>query len=120
MAFQLIDDALDYSAREALLGKSVGDDFREGKITLPVLLAFARGGDGERAFWRRTLEDLDQRDGDLERAQDMIGRHGAIEATVARAEVYAQRARQSLAPFPYSRAKHAMLDLLDFCTGRAY
>ena len=120
IAFQLIDDALDYSAREALLGKSVGDDFREGKITLPVLLAFARGSDDERAFWRRTLEDLDQRDGDLERAQEMIGRHGAIEATVARAEIYAQRARQSLAPFPYSRAKHAMLDLLDFCTGRAY
>ena len=100
IAFQLIDDALDYSAREALLGKSVGDDFREGKITLPVLLAFARGGEGERAFWRRTLEDLDQRDGDLERAQDMIGRHGAIEATVARAEIYAQRARQSLAAVP--------------------
>ena len=74
IAFQLIDDALDYSAREALLGKSVGDDFREGKITLPVLLAFARGGDGERAFWRRTLEELEQRDGDLEQAQELIAR----------------------------------------------
>ena len=89
IAFQLIDDALDYSARQAQLGKSVGDDFREGKITLPVLLAFARGSETERAFWRRTLEDLEQQRGDLERAQELIARHGAIEATVARAEAYA-------------------------------
>jgi octaprenyl-diphosphate synthase len=120
IAFQLIDDALDYSARQALLGKSVGDDFREGKITLPVLLAFGRGNENERAFWRRALENLDQREGDLEHAQAVIARHGTIEATVARAEAYAQRARQSLAIFPYSRAKQALLDLLDFCTDRAY
>ena len=120
MAFQLVDDALDYSARQALLGKTVGDDFREGKITLPVLLAFARGGESERAFWRRTLEDLDQHEGDLERAQELLGRHGAIGATIARAEAYAQRARHSLAPSPSSRAKQPMLALLDFCTGRAY
>jgi octaprenyl-diphosphate synthase len=120
IAFQVIDDALDYSARQALLGKSVGDDFREGKITLPVLLAFARGNDAERAFWRRVLEDLEQQPGDLEHAQELIARHGAIEDTVARAEGYAHRARVSLAAFPYSRAKQAMLDLLDFCTARAY
>ena len=120
IAFQLIDDALDYSSHQEQLGKSVGDDFREGKITLPVLLAFARGSDAERDFWRRVLEDMAQEEGDLARAQDLIARHGAIEATVARAEAHAQRARQSLAPFPYSRAKQAMLDLLDFCTGRAY
>ncbi len=120
IAFQLADDVLDYAANQARLGKTVGDDFREGKITLPVLIAFARGGEGERAFWRRTLEDLDQHEGDLERAQELLARHGAIDATVARAEAYAQRARQSLAPFPYSRARQAMLDLLDFCTGRAY
>ena len=120
IAFQLIDDALDYSSQQSLLGKSVGDDFREGKITLPVLLAFARGNEAERVFWRRALEDLQQEAGDLERAQDLIARHGAIEATVARAEFYAQRARHSLARFPYSRAKQAMLELLDFCTGRAY
>ena len=120
VAFQLVDDALDYSGEQATLGKSVGDDFREGKITLPVLLAFARGSEAERGFWRRVLEDLDQRDGDLDHAQDLIARHGAIETTVARAEAYALRASQSLTVFPYSRAKQAMLDLLDFCTGRAY
>ena len=63
IAFQLVDDALDYSARQALLGKTVGDDFREGKITLPVLLAFARGDEAERAFWRRVLEELEQQHG---------------------------------------------------------
>ena len=120
IAFQVIDDALDYSARQAELGKSVGDDFREGKITLPVLLAFARGDEAERSFWRRVLEDLEQQPGDLEHAQELIARHGAIEDTVARAEQYAQRARVGLAAFPYSRAKQAMLDLLDFCTARAY
>ena len=70
IAFQLVDDALDYSGREAQLGKSVGDDFREGKITLPVILAFLRGRTVEREFWKRTIEKLDQREGDLEQAQD--------------------------------------------------
>ena len=68
IAFQLVDDMLDFSARQAELGKSVGDDFRDGKITLPIVLAFARGDDEERAFWRRTLEDLEQRPGDLDHA----------------------------------------------------
>ena len=81
IAFQLVDDALDYSADQEALGKTVGDDFREGKITLPVLLAFARGTDEERAFWRRTLEDRDQSDSDLATPQALIapprraGRH---------------------------------------------
>ena len=120
IAFQLIDDALDYSAREAELGKSVGDDFRDGKITLPALLAFARGDETERAFWRRTLEELAQEPGDLARAQELLLRHGALAGTVDRAEAYARRARNALGLFPYSRPKQAMLDLLDFCTGRAY
>lgn len=120
IAFQLVDDALDYSARQALLGKAVGDDFREGKITLPVLLAIARGTDAERQFWRRVLEDLDQGPGDLEHAQMLMARYGAIEATIARAEEYGRLARQSLADFPYGEAKQAMLDLVDFCVARAY
>ena len=69
IAFQLVDDALDYAGREAELGKTVGDDFREGKITLPIILAFLRGGTVEREFWKRTIEKLDQREGDLEQAQ---------------------------------------------------
>src|SRR5690242_2507422 len=78
IAFQLVDDMLDYSARQAELGKTVGDDFREGKITLPVVLALRVAGDQERSFWRRTLEDLEQQEGDLERAIELMTRHGTL------------------------------------------
>ena len=78
IAFQLIDDVLDYSAKQAELGKTVGDDFTEGKITLPVILAFLRGDTNERDFWKRVLENLDQGDGDLERARDLMATHGAL------------------------------------------
>lgn len=120
VAFQLVDDALDYSARQAELGKSVGDDFRDGKITLPVLLAYARGGEAERAFWRRTLEGQEHGPVDLEHAQALLAKHGAIAETLARAEGYGTRARQALAGFPPSRAKAAMLELVEFCVERAY
>src|SRR5216683_1799990 len=85
IAFQLVDDALDYAGREAALGKTVGDDFREGKITLPVILAFLRGGAMDREFWKRTIQDLDQHEGDLERAQMLIERHNALADTLERA-----------------------------------
>src|SRR5215475_15958143 len=68
IAFQLVDDMLDFSARQSELGKSIGDDFRDGKVTLPILIAFARGSEEERTFWRRTFEDMDQQPGDLDRA----------------------------------------------------
>src|SRR5690349_2270242 len=82
IAFQLIDDMLDFSARESELGKLVGDDFRDGKITLPILIAFARGDSEERTFWRRTLEESDQRAGDLERAMRLVEHHGGVAATL--------------------------------------
>jgi octaprenyl-diphosphate synthase len=120
VAFQLIDDALDYSAQQALLGKSVGDDFREGKVTLPVLVAFARGDEAERAFWRRTLERVEQEPGDLEHATRLLERHDAIGATVRRAEEYGATARRALAMFPASRYRQALLDIVEFCIARAY
>ncbi len=120
IAFQLVDDALDYSARQAELGKSVGDDFRDGKITLPVLVAFARGDEAERAFWRRTLERVEQDEADLAEAQRLIARHRAVEATLERAEAFGRQAREALAPFPRSPAKEALLGLVDFCIHRAY
>jgi len=85
IAFQLVDDALDYSAEQERLGKTVGDDFREGKITLPVILAFARGNDAERAFWRRVLEEKQQEESDLSHALALMHRHNAIADTIARA-----------------------------------
>jgi octaprenyl-diphosphate synthase len=120
IAFQLVDDALDYSASQALLGKTVGDDFRDGKITLPVLIAYARGSETECAFWRRTLEQQQQNPTDLEHAQALLAKHAAITETVARAESYGGKAKAGLAGFPASRAKAAMLDLVAFCTERAY
>ena len=98
IAFQLVDDMLDFSAHQAELGKSVGDDFRDGKVTLPILVALARGDEEERAFWRRTLEDMDQQPGDLERAILLVERRGALAETLSRArELRRRRDRSALA-----------------------
>lgn len=119
VAFQLVDDALDYSAEQAKLGKTVGDDFREGKITLPVLLAFARGSEEERAFWRRTIEQREQGEDDLERATALMRDRGALTDTIRRAEDYGAEARAALARFPDSPARQAMIGIIDFCIARA-
>ena len=120
IAFQLVDDALDYSGREAQLGKTVGDDFREGKISLPVILAFLRGRASEREFWKRTIETLDQQAGDLERAQALIDRHGALADTFERARHYGAMARDALGLFPDSALKAALLEAVDFAIDRAH
>jgi len=120
LAFQLVDDVLDYSALQARLGKTVGDDFREGKITLPVILAYARGDESERTFWRRTLEELDQHDSDLGHAQRLLARHGALQETVARARVFAEEARTALSVFRNSPEKAALSEVLDFVVDREY
>ena len=120
VAFQLVDDALDYGGSSAKLGKNVGDDFREGKITLPVVLAVRRGSDEERLFWRRTLEQGEIAEGDLETALATMRRHGALEDTIARARHYGAMARDALALFPKSPWKQALLDVVDFCVSRAH
>ena len=120
IAFQLIDDVLDYSAKQATLGKSIGDDFKEGKITLPVILAFRRGDETERTFWRRTLEDLEQTDEDLGHAIELMTRHHALSDAVERARHYGAIARDALGIFPEGPEKAALLDLIDFCIERAY
>ncbi len=118
IAFQLVDDALDYGGTSSALGKNVGDDFREGKVTLPVVLSFRRGDDEERAFWRRTIERADVQDEDLERAVGIMRRHRAIEDTVERARHYGAMARDALALFPKSPMKTALLRAVDFCIAR--
>ena len=120
VAFQLIDDALDYGAGRGPLGKTVGDDFREGKITLPILLAFASANEEERRFWKRCMEDVDQVDGDLEQAIGLLEKHGALGQTVARAESYSEQARCALAEFRDSPAKTALLELADFAVHRVF
>jgi octaprenyl-diphosphate synthase len=120
IAFQLIDDALDYSGSTEALGKGVGDDFRERKITLPVVLSYRRGAKEERNFWKRTLEDGEQTDDDLGYAKKLMERHGAISDTIERASHYGDIARDALAIFPESQLKDALLEAVDFCVARAY
>ena len=120
IAFQLIDDALDYGGTSAKLGKNVGDDFREGKITLPVVLSFRRGSEAERDFWRRTLERSEIEDGDLETALSTMRRHRALEDTIERARHYGAMARDALELFPASPWKRALLEAVDFCISRAH
>ena len=120
VAFQLIDDALDYGGTSAKLGKNVGDDFREGKITLPVVLSFRRGSAEERAFWKRTLEKGEIGDNDLATALATMRRHRALEDTVERARHYGAMARDALELFPPSPWKKALLDVVDFCVARSH
>lgn len=120
IAFQLVDDALDYASRDSVLGKTVGDDFREGKITLPVILAFRRGADEERTFWRRCLEDLEQTDDDLSHALQLMEKYKTIETTLERARHYAERANDALAIFPESDLRDALMAAATFSVDRAY
>jgi octaprenyl-diphosphate synthase len=120
IAFQLVDDILDFSARQAELGKTVGDDFREGKITLPVILAYQRGSESEREFWRRCLEDLDQNEADLGQAIVLMDRHNALGDAMARARRYGAKARAALEIFPNSPVKREMIEVVDFCVDRAH
>jgi octaprenyl-diphosphate synthase len=120
IAFQLIDDVLDYSAKQATLGKTIGDDFREGKMTLPVVLALRRGDERERDFWRRTIEDLEQEDADLHQAISILQRRRALEDTVERARGYGNSAKRALIPFADGPVKTALLEVVDFCIERAH
>jgi octaprenyl-diphosphate synthase len=120
IAFQLIDDVLDYSAKQATLGKSIGDDFKEGKISLPVILAFRRGDEIEREFWHRTLEKLDQNEDDFAHALHLMEKHGALKDSVERACHYGAIARDSLGIFKDGPIKVIFSDLIDFCIERAH
>lgn len=120
IAFQLVDDALDYGGKSQKLGKNTGDDFREGKITLPVVLAFRRGSEQERAFWKKVLVDGAIADGDLETAIGFMTRHGALTDTIERARHYGEMAKDALALFPDSAMKDALVQAVDFCIARAH
>jgi len=120
IAFQLVDDALDYGGTASKLGKAVGDDFREGKITLPVILAFLRGDAGERTFWTRAMEKLDQGDADLQHAIDLLHRHNALADALERARHYGAMARDALGLFADGPVKRALLETVDFAIERTH
>jgi octaprenyl-diphosphate synthase len=115
----LVDDALDYRANQAVLGKTVGDDFREGKITLPVLLAYQAGNAGERDFWHRTIESSEQNESDLDRALELIERSNAIGITLERARGFATKAKAALGrSFLTTRLGNALRDVTDYTVNR--
>ncbi len=118
LAFQLVDDVLDYGGKATDLGKNVGDDFREGKITLPVILAYRRGTAEDRAFWKTAIEGGDNGDENLEKALGLITKYGALSDTTARAIHYGTIARDALAPLPQSPWKSALMEVIDFCIDR--
>jgi len=120
IAFQLVDDALDYGGKAAKLGKNIGDDFREGKITLPVVLAYRRGSDDEREFWRRALERSETTEADLEHAIGLMTKHRALEDTITRARHYGAIATDALALFPASPMKQALADAVEFTIARTH
>ena len=118
LAFQLVDDALDYGGNAKDLGKNTGDDFREGKITLPVVLAYRRGTDTERAFWKNAIENGENNDAALEEARGMMLKYGALPDTIQRARHFGEIARDALAPLKPSPQKNALLDVVEFCISR--
>ena len=120
IAFQLIDDAIDYASDAATMGKGVGDDFRDGKVTLPVILAYARGSEEERAFWQQAMAGGRSEEADLANAIRLLRDSGALDDTFERARHYGQRAIDALGPFPAGRAKAALIEAVEFAIARAY
>ena len=120
IAFQLVDDAIDYDSDAAQMGKDRGDDFREGKMTLPVILAYARGDEEERRFWLEAIAGFRTEDEDLAHAVTLIRQHDCITATRERARHYAQRACDALAIFPDNKARAAMVEAAQFAVSRGY
>lgn len=118
LAFQLVDDVLDYGGNSKDLGKNTGDDFREGKVTLPVILAYRRGTNQEREFWRSAIEQGGNDDAALEKASDLMAKHGALADTIGRAHHFGGIARDALAPLEDTPQKEALLDVIDFCISR--
>lgn len=118
IAFQISDDVLDYVAREDKLGKSLGDDFKEGKMTLPMIKAIAQATPAEKSFWKRAIADLDQKDGDLQEALEIMQKYKTIELSIGEARMYAEQGRQALAILPESDLRRDLEDLIVFAVER--
>ncbi len=120
IAFQLVDDAIDYVSDGATMGKDSGDDFRDGKVTLPVILAHSRGTADEKKFWHEAMIGNRVSAEDLAYATQLLHRHGAIDDTIDRARHYGQRAIDAIAHFPSGEAKAALTEAVEFAVARAY
>jgi octaprenyl-diphosphate synthase len=119
LAFQLVDDALDYGGMAATMGKNTGDDFKEGKVTLPVVFARDAGDATERAFWRRVVSER-RDDDDFHRALALLKRHNAIERTLDAARAHANAARSALSKLPSNAYNEALCEIADFVVERGH
>ena len=120
VAFQLVDDVIDYASDADTMGKGVGDDFRDGKMTLPVILAYARGSGDDRAFLRSAISGAQNGDEELTRAIALVRSSGALDDTIERARYFARRAIDALGQFPNGRARSALTEAAEFAVARAY
>jgi octaprenyl-diphosphate synthase len=121
MAFQVVDDALDYQASEADIGKAIGDDFRDGKVTLPVIIAYAKANEVEKQFWQEALESAEPIDSNaLQRAKELLVKHDAFSQTIAVAQQFAAIACEALAILPESDVKQALIDAARFAVARSH
>ena len=118
IAFQIVDDLLDFQGDQGVIGKNIGDDFRERKLTMPLIKAVAKANEQERAFWQRTIEKGKQEDGDLEHAISLLHKHGALIATRDAAQAEARRAKTALAPLPDHPVKDMLTDIADYVVER--
>ncbi|WP_273723056.1 polyprenyl synthetase family protein [Bartonella sp. AU18XJBT] len=118
LAFQLIDDALDYSGSAQNLGKNIGDDFREGKITMPVIIAYERGNIVEKKFWKQALEDGNNNNEAFAYAQHLIEKYDSITDTIEQARIYGKHAIDSLVPMNKNLAYNALVETVEFCIAR--
>jgi octaprenyl-diphosphate synthase len=119
LAFQLVDDALDYGGASTAMGKNVGDDFKEGKVTLPVVFARDAGDEAECAFWRRVVSET-RTDDDFHRALALLKRHDAIERTLEAAREHVAKARAALSTLPLNAYNEALGEIADFVVERGY
>ena len=119
ISFQLIDDAMDYKSDSNKTGKRKGDDFREGKVTLPLIMAVLRGNEKEKIFWKRVIEDLDQNEGDFEEALRIIHKYDTIEETIKKAKVYTSNAIDVLSSLPNNLYKDALIEISSFSSNRS-
>lgn len=120
IAFQIVDDVLDYSANQEKLGKTVGDDFREGKMTAPIIISLLKASPEEKEFWQRTIGEKDQKAGDLEKAQNIIQSHNAFVQSMELAQDYADAAIKNLDAAPDSELKELLSQLVEFTIAREY